>query len=86
MLDQVIFAVNTRDEADLAYLEELVASHPRYSKYTAKQGLEKTYLGQWGAVSEPENIYVKIDDDVVSLLSLWQCIHAFALVKSLEWP
>jgi hypothetical protein len=25
-------------------------------------------VGQWAAVSEPESIYVKIDDDVVSPL------------------
>jgi hypothetical protein len=69
-----IFAVNTQNEDDLAYLEELVASYLRYVKYTAKKGLKKTYLGQRGAVSKPKSIYVKIDDDVVSPLSLWQCI------------
>lgn len=65
LLDQVIFAVNTNNQDDLAYLDDLVALNPHYSKYVPDK-LHKKYVGQWAAVSEAESIYVKIDDDVVS--------------------
>jgi hypothetical protein len=65
LLDEVIFAVNTEKKADLAYLEELVASHPRYKKHVATKEYE-WYIGAWEAVDDPKAIYVKIDDDVVS--------------------
>jgi hypothetical protein len=66
----VIFAINTKKEDDLAYLEELVASNPRYKKHAATREYD-WYIGAWEAVTDPNAIYVKIDDDVVSsILSL----------------
>ncbi len=70
LLDEVIFAINTEKEDDLAYLEELVASHPRYTKHKATKEYD-WYIGAWEAVSDPDAIYVKIDDDVVSSLLSW---------------
>lgn len=62
-----MFAVNTDDKYDLAYLEELLRSHPKYSKHVAKKEYQM-WVGSWEAVSAPENVYVKIDDDVVSAI------------------
>lgn len=67
MLDEVIFAINTKKEADLAYLDELVASNPHYSTHRAQPKYD-WWIGCWEAVQDPDAIYFKIDDDVVSLV------------------
>ncbi|KEZ40772.1 hypothetical protein SAPIO_CDS8091 [Scedosporium apiospermum] len=64
ILDRVIFSTRTGVSADLAYLDELIASNPRYSKYVPGVGY-KAYVGSWEPVKNPDAIYIKIDDDVV---------------------
>lgn len=49
----------------MAYLEELVASSPHYRKHKATKTYD-WYIGAWEAVDDPNAIYLKIDDDVVS--------------------
>jgi len=65
ILDEVIFAVNTDNEGDLQYLDELVAMRPDYTRHDS----QKEYAGgSWSGSWEPvrkEHIYIKIDDDVV---------------------
>ena len=68
LLDEVIFAVRTDIEEDLTYLEELLQTSPRYSKHVAKKEYE-WWVGSWEAVDEPDSIYIKIDDDIVSQMS-----------------
>jgi hypothetical protein len=64
-MDEVIFAVHTDIEHDLEYLDQLVNSTAGYIKY--QQGKEYEQLvGSWERV-ERGNIYIKIDDDVVSI-------------------
>ena len=65
LLDRVIFSVHTEDQDDLAYLDKLLRSNSRYSKHIPGPGY-KRYVGSWEAVNNPEAIYIKIDDDVVS--------------------
>ncbi|SPO03166.1 uncharacterized protein DNG_05848 [Cephalotrichum gorgonifer] len=64
VLDQVIFSVRTDDVDDLAYLDALIDTHPKYAKYVSGSGY-KRYVGSWEAVKNPQAIYIKIDDDVV---------------------
>lgn len=59
-----MFAVNTDDKRDLAYLEELLATHPNYSKHITNKHYNP-WVGSWEAASVPDNLYIKIDDDVV---------------------
>jgi hypothetical protein len=68
LLDEVIFAVNTENQDDLAYLDELVAANPKYRTYEAhNENYEHGgWQGTWSAV-EHGNIYIKIDDDVVRI-------------------
>jgi len=68
ILDEVIFAVKTEDKADLAFVDELV-QYPGYRKYVATQEYEG-FSGSWECVNETDTIYVKVDDDVVSSISL----------------
>ena len=64
LLDEIVFIAKTSDKDDLAYLEELLASNPKYSaQYHNRDGFD--YSQMWG-VCEKGNVYVKIDDDVVS--------------------
>jgi len=64
MLDEVIFALNTDNKEDLAYLEdELLPSSPHYRKFKAPE--RKGWVGQWQAVDQRDAIYIKLDDDVV---------------------
>jgi hypothetical protein len=66
ILDEVIFAINTNNQDDLAYLEELLVTHPGYSKHVAEGEYDpRFWFSNWEAVSDPEAVYVKIDDDVV---------------------
>ncbi|KAI1175955.1 hypothetical protein F4777DRAFT_578565 [Nemania sp. FL0916] len=99
LLDAVCFSINTDQQADLDYLEELLAVRPRYFKFSSTKETKETeetkepqpplssasagsggaqldwwsnswgkfggWVSNWGAVSEPDTIYVKIDDDVV---------------------
>jgi hypothetical protein len=67
ILDEVIFAVNTNNEGDLKYLDELVALSPKYRKHVPTPDAEYA-AGSYGSAWEPVehgNIYIKIDDDVV---------------------
>ncbi|ETR98228.1 hypothetical protein M419DRAFT_51868, partial [Trichoderma reesei RUT C-30] len=69
LLDEVIFAVKTDNRDDIGYVQELVASTPAYSQQTitTEQGKYNWshWTGSWSVVSEPESIYIKIDDDVI---------------------
>jgi len=64
LLDEVIFVVHTDIQEDLDYLETLVPRRPEYSKYEVK-GTYRWLAGSWEPVTDPDAIYVKIDDDVI---------------------
>lgn len=64
LLDEVIFVVHTDIDEDLEYLETLVPRRPEYTKYEVK-GTYRWLMGSWEPVTDPDAIYVKIDDDVV---------------------
>lgn len=66
ILDEVIFAVRTETPEDLEYLEILLASNPQYTKHHASKAYA-SWIGSWEAVTERDSIYIKIDDDTVSL-------------------
>ncbi|KAB5526428.1 hypothetical protein GE09DRAFT_1178171 [Coniochaeta sp. 2T2.1] len=66
VLDEVVFAINTDDQDDLAYLEDLLKTSPKYSKHVPQGEYDSHWwFGNWEAVSERDAVYVKIDDDVV---------------------
>jgi hypothetical protein len=65
MLDEVIFAVHTDIQHDLEYLDQLVNSTAAYTKYQ-QEGEYEWLVGSWEKV-EKGHIYIKIDDDVVSI-------------------
>lgn len=64
LLDEIIFVVHTDIQEDLDYLETLVPRRPEYSKYEVK-GTYRWLAGSWEPVTDPDAIYVKIDDDVI---------------------
>jgi hypothetical protein len=64
ILDEVIFAVHTDNKRDLEYLDQLVNTTEAYTKHQQENDYE-WLVGSWEKV-ERGNIYVKIDDDVVS--------------------
>lgn len=64
MLDSVIFLERTKDLADLALLDRLIASEPDYVRL--KVDLDKGgYASSYDAI-ENGVMYVKMDDDIVS--------------------
>ena len=64
LLDEIIFIVKTNVQEDLAYLDKILASNEKYSaRYQEQGGFD--YSQMWN-VCEKGNVYVKIDDDVVS--------------------
>lgn len=67
-LDEIHFVRNTNNSADLAYLDELLATHPRY-KMIELPNVESSdandrYREAWSRLQR-DTVYVKIDDDVV---------------------
>ena len=64
LLDEVIFVVHTDIQEDLDYLETLVPRRAEYSKYEVK-GTYRWLAGSWEPVTDPDAVYVKIDDDVI---------------------
>lgn len=65
-LDEVHWVLNTGNKDDLAYLEEILASEPRYKKIDlSSEGIGyEGYEHAWGHL-ERGHYYVKMDDDVV---------------------
>ena len=66
-LDEVIWIANTDIIEDLLYLEELLLTSDRYRKLSVVDRHGHGYVEAWKAALKPENIYVKLDDDVVFL-------------------
>jgi hypothetical protein len=69
IMDEVIFAVHTDNQHDLEYLDQLVNTTHAYTKYQQEKDYE-WLVGSWEKV-ERGNIYIKIDDDVVSQLGFF---------------
>ncbi|KAI8661183.1 hypothetical protein NCS55_00987700 [Fusarium keratoplasticum] len=65
-LDEVLWVVNTKNQDDLFYLDEIVASNPTRHKLLIPEGHLATYT-YWKAWQhlERDKYYVKIDDDIL---------------------
>jgi ribosomal protein L24E len=64
-LDEVLWVVNTDKQEDLRYLEEILATNPRYKKiYPDEIASTYSYKNIWKLLDRGK-YYVKIDDDVV---------------------
>ena len=61
-LDEVRFVVNTQKEEDIAYLDELVAGEELYKKIVIEN---MGYNEVWEHGVDSENMFIKIDDDIV---------------------
>ncbi|KAL9575914.1 MAG: hypothetical protein Q9212_007567 [Teloschistes hypoglaucus] len=69
-LDEIIFLVRTDDADDLAYLDEIVADTPGYTRRDLSDGddggrASKITYGQAWEVVEKGTMYIKIDDDIM---------------------
>ncbi|KAI1371014.1 hypothetical protein F4677DRAFT_457461 [Hypoxylon crocopeplum] len=63
--DEVWFMAHTKEEDDVAWVEDLVRKTPEY-KLVGKGDCEgKKYSCMWNYAVEDNTIYVKIDDDIV---------------------
>lgn len=64
-LDNVIWVVNTNNEADLAYLDKILARSPLYKTHVLAQQVGwPDYAKIWRMVNR-DTMYIKIDDDIV---------------------
>ncbi len=87
-LDEVHFVVNTDKEEDIAYLDELIETEGLYQKIAISS---LGYNEVWKEGVESENMYIKIDDDIVSAtptesdngiaLADRQCNRSFSTMK-----
>lgn len=64
-LDEVHWAINTANEEDLDYLDELVKTTDAYKKIPIP---EFGFISIWEHAVEPEHMYIKLDDDIVRSL------------------
>lgn len=67
-LDEVHFVVNTDKKQDIKYLDSLVKTEELYKKITLP---ELGYNSVWENSVDPEHMYIKIDDDMVSIASIF---------------
>ncbi len=70
VLDEHHWWLNTNDEADARYVEQVTAEHPDFFKICRKQVRADLNLGEniWRFFrehSEPDTLYVRFDDDIV---------------------
>lgn len=67
-MDEIQWVRNTKDQADLAYLDVLLASNKLYKQVdvseAAAKGKDAAYEGAWSKLDR-DKYYIKIDDDVV---------------------
>lgn len=64
-MDNVIWVVNTKDEADLAYLDKILARSPLYKTHVLPNQVGwPDYAKIWRMVNR-DSMYIKIDDDIV---------------------
>jgi hypothetical protein len=64
MLDEVIWIARTKKDEDLAWLDVLLSTEPAYSRFNVSfEG--KNYSSSYDVVKD-KNMYIKIDDDIVS--------------------
>jgi hypothetical protein len=60
-----VFAVKTDKKTDLDYLEELLRENLKYTKHEVKSS-HGSWIDSWAGV-QGQNIYIKMDDDIVCL-------------------
>ncbi|KAJ9608753.1 hypothetical protein H2200_006524 [Cladophialophora chaetospira] len=64
-LDEVIWVLNTTVDSDITYLQQLLASEPRYRLQEVRSdGLGIGFHHAYDGLA-PSSLYIKIDDDVV---------------------
>lgn len=69
--------VNTKDEADLAYLDKILARSPLYKTHVLPEQVGwPDYAKIWRIVNR-ESIYIKIDDDIVRSAPNLKVVNAF---------
>ncbi|KAL9114110.1 MAG: hypothetical protein Q9227_001882 [Pyrenula ochraceoflavens] len=68
-LDEVHWAARTDDQDDLEYLEDLVDSSPLYRKtyFGSEATTGAKFKDIYNSIVKPENLYIKMDDDVIYL-------------------
>lgn len=64
-LDEVLWAINTRNEEDIKYLERLVKTTDGYKTIAIPNA--PSYKDVWTKAVERNHMYIKIDDDMVSI-------------------
>ncbi|KUL85880.1 hypothetical protein ZTR_06373 [Talaromyces verruculosus] len=64
-LDNVIWVVNTQDEADLAYLDKILARSPLYKTHVLPEQVGWPDYAKIWRIVDRETMYIKIDDDIV---------------------
>lgn len=81
-LDEIHWIINTVNEEDLAYLDEILASSDRYKTVDlSEEGIGfEGYEHAWGHL-ERGKLYVKIDDDIVCLYSFVPYDNYHDLIK-----
>ena len=64
-MDNVIWVVNTKDEADLAYLDKILARSPLYKTHVLPEQVGWPDYAKIWRIVDSETMYIKIDDDIV---------------------
>jgi len=76
-LDEVLWVANTKNEEDIKYMDELVAGEPLYRSLALP---ELGYDSVWEHAVDDENMFIKIDDDMVCLSTMRSDCHVKVLI------
>ncbi len=70
-LDEVHFLLHAKRDEDVPWLDDLLRESPELvNQYKLYDYSDTEYRHLWQHCDEPDTMYIKIDDDVVSLESL----------------
>ena len=65
-LDEVHWMANTENDFDLQFLDDLVKTTDSYKKFVVD---EHSFGNVWHHATGKNTMYIKIDDDIVSIVS-----------------
>lgn len=71
-LDEVVFMAHTKVEEEMAWLEDLVGKNQGHYKIVRQECGKKSFGCLWAYAVEDKTMYIKIDDDLVSVMAMLQ--------------
>ncbi len=70
IIDEVLICVNTKNADDIEFIDKYTQTNPRFTRLLIPDyliGTPAAYTHMFSLMTEPDTIYIKLDDDVIYL-------------------